>query len=102
MDVKFEQAPGVGDGQGRRAEVHGVTKSQTLLSDWAEWLKATLENSLSVSYKLKLYSYHMIQQSHYYVFTKENENSHSHRSLTPMFITSLLKIAENLKQLKVL
>ena len=28
MDVKFEQAPGVGDGQGRRAEVNGVTKSQ--------------------------------------------------------------------------
>ena len=29
-----EQAPGVGDGQGRlHAAVHGVTKSQTRLSD---------------------------------------------------------------------
>ena len=31
---EFEQAPGVGDGQGGlRAVVHGVTKSQTRLSD---------------------------------------------------------------------
>ena len=29
---EFEQAPGVGDGQGSLA-VHGVTKSQTQLSD---------------------------------------------------------------------
>ena len=31
---KFEQPPGVGDGQGGwRAAVHGVTKSRTRLSD---------------------------------------------------------------------
>ena len=31
---EFEQAPGVGDGQGRRhAAVHGITKSQTRLSN---------------------------------------------------------------------
>ena len=31
---EFEQAPGVGDGQGGlRAAVHGVTKSRTQLSD---------------------------------------------------------------------
>ena len=31
---EFEQAPGVGDGQGSwRAAVHGVTNSQTRLSD---------------------------------------------------------------------
>ena len=35
---KFEQAPGVGDGQGSlRAAVHGVTKSWTRLSDWTDW-----------------------------------------------------------------
>ena len=34
---EFEQAPGVGDGQGSwHAAVHGVTKSQTWLSDWTE------------------------------------------------------------------
>ena len=34
---EFEQALGVGDGQGAwRAEVHGVTKSWTHLSDWTE------------------------------------------------------------------
>ena len=31
---EFEQAPGVGDGQGgSRAVVHGVSKSQTILSN---------------------------------------------------------------------
>ena len=30
---EFEQAPGVGDGQGILAAVRGVTKSQTQLSD---------------------------------------------------------------------
>ena len=34
---EFEQAPGVGDGQGSLACCsHGVTKSQTWLSDWTE------------------------------------------------------------------
>ena len=34
---EFEQAPGVGDGQGgSRAVVHGVSKSQTILSNWTE------------------------------------------------------------------
>ena len=34
MDVRFEQAPGVDDGQGTwRAVVHGIAKSQTRLSD---------------------------------------------------------------------
>jgi len=35
---KFEQAPGVDDGQGSLvyAAVHGVTKSWTRLSDWIE------------------------------------------------------------------
>ena len=34
---KFEQAPGVGDGQEAwRVAVHGVTKSRTRLSDWTE------------------------------------------------------------------
>ena len=38
---EFEQAPGVGDGQGSLgAAVHGVAKSRTWLSDWTElnWL----------------------------------------------------------------
>ena len=42
---EFEQAPGVGDGQGPgdgqqawRAAVHGVAKSQTQLSHWTELL----------------------------------------------------------------
>ena len=30
---EFEQAPGVGDGQGTLTCVHGVAKSQTQLSD---------------------------------------------------------------------
>ena len=34
---EFEQAPGVGDGQGKwRAAVHGVAKSRTWLSEWTE------------------------------------------------------------------
>ena len=33
---EFEQAPGVGDGQGSLAAVHGVIKSYTQLSDWTE------------------------------------------------------------------
>ena len=33
---EFEQAPGIGDGQGSLAAVHGVTKSWTQLSDWTE------------------------------------------------------------------
>ena len=34
---EFEQAPGVGDGQGSLVcAVHGITKSQTQLSDWTE------------------------------------------------------------------
>ena len=35
---EFEQAPGVGDGQGSlaRCEVHGVSKSWTRLRDWTE------------------------------------------------------------------
>ena len=36
---EFEQAPGVGDGQrGLACWVHGVSKSQTRLSDWTGWL----------------------------------------------------------------
>ena len=31
---EFEQAPGVGDGQGA---LSGVTKSQTWMSDWTEY-----------------------------------------------------------------
>ena len=31
---EFEQVPGVGDGQGSLAAVHGVAKSLTRLSDW--------------------------------------------------------------------
>ena len=30
---EFEQAPGVGDGQGSLAAVHGVTESQTRLNN---------------------------------------------------------------------
>ena len=38
----FEQAPGVGDGQGTyRAAVHGVVKSWTWLSDWTELTERT-------------------------------------------------------------
>ena len=47
---EFEQAPGVGDGQEAwRAAVHGVTKSQTRLSDWTElnqFQYSGLENSM--------------------------------------------------------
>ena len=36
---EFEQALGVADGQGSLgAAVHGVTKSQTQLSDWTDWI----------------------------------------------------------------
>ena len=36
---KFEQAPGIGDGQESLwcAAVHGVTKGRTRLSDWTDW-----------------------------------------------------------------
>ena len=41
---EFEQAPGVGDGQG---SLHGVAKSQTQLSNWAElnweWSKSLIQ-----------------------------------------------------------
>ena len=33
---EFEQATGVGDGQGSIGVLHGVTQSQTWLSDWTE------------------------------------------------------------------
>ena len=37
---KFEQTPGDGEGQGSPAgSVHGVTKSQTWLSDWTTAIK---------------------------------------------------------------
>jgi len=39
---KFEKAPGVGDGQGNLAAVHGVTKSQTRLSDGTELMPQPL------------------------------------------------------------
>ena len=39
---EFEQAPGVGDGQGTwRAAIHGVTKSWIWLSDWTELMHPT-------------------------------------------------------------
>ena len=35
---EFEQAPGIGDGQGGRCSaVHEVTESWTWLSDWTDW-----------------------------------------------------------------
>ena len=34
---EFEWTPGVGDGQAWRAEIHGVAKSWTRLSDWTEY-----------------------------------------------------------------
>ena len=48
---EFEQAPGVGDGQGSLACVHGVAKSGTRLSDWTEqyifmYIDTTLEDSI--------------------------------------------------------
>ena len=48
---EFEQAPGVGDGQGSCAAVHRVSKSQTQLNDWIElnWcvsLKFSLKTGL--------------------------------------------------------
>ena len=40
---EFEQAPVVGNGQGSlRAAVHGVTKSQTRLSNWTEYSYSTV------------------------------------------------------------
>ena len=39
---KFEKAPGVDDGQGNLAAVHGVTKSQTQLSDGTELMPQRL------------------------------------------------------------
>ena len=49
---EFEQAPGVGNGQGGmdreawRAAVHGVKRSQTWLSDWTElnWIFCTQDS----------------------------------------------------------
>ena len=43
---EFEYAPGVGDGQGSRAAVHGVAKSHKRLSNWTE-LKGKKKKSLS-------------------------------------------------------
>jgi len=43
---EFEQALGVGDGQGSLAAVHGVVKSQTWLSDWTK-LKKILRKSVN-------------------------------------------------------
>ena len=46
---EFEWAPGVGDGrEALRAAVHGVTKSQTRLSDWTELIHNDLLNDLNL------------------------------------------------------
>ena len=36
MDIEFEWTPGVGDGQGGLAVIHGIAKSRTRLSDRTE------------------------------------------------------------------
>ena len=44
MDMRFPWTPGVGDGQGGLAcVVHGVSKSQTGLSDWLNWTELNIE-----------------------------------------------------------
>ena len=55
---EFEQAPGVGDGQGTwRAPVHGVAKSWTGLSGWTEHRKKKSQSVVSDSlWPLALYS----------------------------------------------
>ena len=45
---EFEWTPGVGDGQGGRAAVHGVAKSQTWLSDWIELVTWYCHSPLSL------------------------------------------------------
>ena len=48
--LEFEQAPGVGDGQGSLvAAVHGVIKSWTWLSHWSEVTCNPMDYSMSVS-----------------------------------------------------
>ena len=47
---EFEQAPGVGDGQGSWcAVVHGVAKSRTWLSDWTELMKHQAYSGCSIT-----------------------------------------------------
>ena len=50
---EFERAPGVDDGQGAwHAAVHRVTKSQTRLSNWSDWLILLSQKCLSLDNKL--------------------------------------------------
>ena len=49
--LEFEQAPGIGDGQGAWcAAVHGVAKSQTWLSDWTHSLTDAVIISFQCGY----------------------------------------------------
>ena len=51
---EFEQTPRVGDGQGSwHAAVHGVTKSQTRLSDWTELMKESTQTLSARRIKMK-------------------------------------------------
>ena len=98
-----EQAPGVGDGEGSQAcwSPWGCKESDTTerLSRLTEsHLRKVSQFLINLNYILTIWSSSPTTM----YLPKRNENSHSHRSLTPMFITSLLKIAENLKHLKVL
>ena len=43
---EFEQVPGVGDGQGSLAAVHGIAKIQTQLSDLTELITMSFSSTL--------------------------------------------------------
>ena len=51
---EFEQASGVGDGQG--ASVHGVAKSQTRLSDWTELMPISKKKRSFLYLGLKIWT----------------------------------------------
>ena len=58
---EFEQAPGVGDGQGSLACCsHGVTKSQTWLSDWTEQKNLVGKGKVGRERRLCLLSRHHV------------------------------------------
>ena len=75
------------------AAVHGVTKSQTRLSNWTELkiVELKIENNLSVSYEVKqTHTIQHIEPTHRYL-SKRNENYVDTKTCVWMFIVTFFK-----------